>query len=381
MANYQTQADIGNRALQHCGGKRIIAFTDDSVNASAVSFCYDKLREAELRRNVWVFSIRKAAMRPLDTTTSKLVPAAYVAGTTYAAGAVVSFASLLWESQSAGNVGNTPGLDASPWELYVGPLSIRPFQLSGATNATFWVVSTNYAIGTVVYYLGHTFTAISVNSGNAPVIGGTAFWTDGGVVSGTKSDLAYYSGELVVGNGTNDVTTVYRSLKSNNSDIPPTSSWLSLGPVSGVLSILYPVGAGPVSNSDTRNVFLLPNGFLRPAPQDPKAGNISWLGAPNGGSPDDWAFENGMLVSQTDTMLVMRFAASITRVPTMDPMFCEGLAARIGLEICEEVTQSAEKLTKIEAQYKIFMGEARQVNGIEIGPVESPEDDYILCRI
>jgi hypothetical protein len=65
----------------------------------------------------------------------------------------------------------------------------------------------------------------------------------------------------------------------------------------------------------------------------------------------------------------------------MDPMFCEGLAARIGLEICEEVTQSGEKLKTIASEYKLFMSEAREINGIEVGPVESPEDDYIVCRI
>jgi hypothetical protein len=325
LSRYQTSIDIANRALQHVGGKRIATFADDSVNASAVSFCYDKLREAELRRNVWVFAIRKAALRPVDTTTTELVPLAYAAGTTYAAGAVVSYSGVYYESQQAGNVGQTPGLDASPWEVYAGPLTIRAFVL---------------------------------NSG------------------GTQSDVAYYSGELVLSAG-----VVYRSLVSNNSDVPPTANWLSLGAASGVLSLLYPIGAGPVSNSDTRNIFVLPNAFLREAPQDPKQGNISYLGAPHGSAPDDWAYENGMIVSQTDTLIVLRFAASVTRVPQMDPMFCEGLAARIGLEICEEVTQSAEKLQTIGSQYKLFMNEAREVNGIEVGPVESPLDDYIVCRI
>jgi hypothetical protein len=242
----------------------------------------------------------------------------------------VSFAGRSWESQSAANLGNQPGNDGAPWDLYAGPVTIRLFTL---------------------------------NSG------------------ATASDVAYYSGELVRGNGSGDTTTVYRSLVSSNSDIPPSANWLSLGTVSAVLSILYPLGAGPVSNSDTRNVFILPAAYLREAPQDPKAGNVSWLGAPGGRNPDDWAFENGMIVSATDSLIVLRFAASVTRVPTMDPMFCEGLAARIGLEICEEVTQSGEKLKTIASEYKLFMSEAREINGIEVGPVESPEDDYIVCRI
>jgi hypothetical protein len=54
----------------------------------------------------------------------------------------------------------------------------------------------------------------------------------------------------------------------------------------------------------------------------------------------------------------------------MDPMFCEGLGARIGLEICEPLTQSDSKLSTISQIYKTFMGEARAINGIEQGPVE-----------
>jgi hypothetical protein len=329
VSSFQTSIDIANRALQHCGvGKRITAFTDDSKAASAVSFCYDKLREAELRRNNWIFSIRKAALRPVSTTTKLLSPAAWASGTTYAAGAVVLSGGQLWESTAAGNLAQTPGLDASAWEIYAGPMAI-----------------------------------------NVPV------------VSGLVLDTSYFSGELVLGNGSNDTTTVYRSLTNQNDDIPPTANWLSLGAVSAVLSILYPVGAGPSNQSDTRNVFLKPNGFLRAAPQDPKQGNISFLGAPGGNSPDDWAFEDDFIVSANTEVFVFRFTRSVTKVPTFDPMFCEGLAARIGLEICEELTQSAEKLQTIGSQYKLFMNEAREVNGIEVGPVESPEDDWIVCRI
>lgn len=325
MANFQTSIDIANRALQHCGSARMTAFTDDSKRAQAVAFCYDKLREAELRRNVWSFAVRKAALRPVDPATTLLVPEPYNPANTYARGALVALGGLNWESTAPNNMGQTPGLDASAWELYAGPLSIR------------------------------------------------AFLTD---TTGTISDVAYFSAELVSLAG-----VVYRSLVSSNKDIPPSANWLTLGPVSAPLTFLYPVGAGPSTQMDTRNVFLLPDAYLRQAPQDPKAGNISFLGAPGGNAVDDWNMENGMIVSATTTLIVLRFVASVTKVPTMDPMFCEGLGARIGLEVCEEVTQSAEKLQTIGAAYKTFMSEARTVNGIEEGPVESPEDDWITCRI
>lgn len=328
MSNFQTSVDIANRACQHVGARRISSLTENSKQAAAVSFCYDKLREAELRRNVWTFSVRKAAIRPLGTTTTRLRPTAWAVGTTYALGAIVASGGLNWESLAAGNVGQTPGLDASAWELYAGPLTI-----------------------------------------SVPVVASSIL------------DTAYFSGELILGNGSSDTTTVYRSLVSNNSDIPPTANWLSLGAISAPLSILYPVGAGPVTTMDTRNVFVIPDAYLRTAPQDPKAGNISYLGAPHGNPADDWTYENGFIVSATDTLIVLRFVASVTKTPNFDPMYCEGLAARIGLEVCEEITQSAEKLNTIASAYKTFMGEARIVNGIEQGPVESPEDDYISCRI
>jgi hypothetical protein len=57
------------------------------------------------------------------------------------------------------------------------------------------------------------------------------------------------------------------------------------------------------------------------------------------------------------------------------------LGARIGLEVCERLTQSTAKLSNIGAAYKVFMTEARTVNGIETGAEEPPEDDWLTCRI
>ncbi len=65
----------------------------------------------------------------------------------------------------------------------------------------------------------------------------------------------------------------------------------------------------------------------------------------------------------------------------MDDMFCEGLAARMALETCEQITQSNEKKKDAAAVYKYFMTEARLVNAIEAGSVETPEDDYLTCRL
>jgi hypothetical protein len=118
---------------------------------------------------------------------------------------------------------------------------------------------------------------------------------------------------------------VYRSLVSNNDDIPPPP-WLSLGAVSAALSDplshrLWPRVAG-------RHAQRLPAPERLPAQsaQDPKAGVISYLGAPQQMAENDYIEENGLIVSGLSDLIVLRFVASVTRVPKFDPMFCEGLA-------------------------------------------------------
>lgn len=319
MSAFQTVLQIANRACQHMGATRITALTDDSVQASEIAANYDLLREAEQRRNVWRYSIRKAVLRPIDTDTKLYTPAAYNAGTTYAQGAVASYLGQYWSSSVAANLAHTPGQGDAYWDVYCGPLTVL---LYDATDA-------------------------------------------------------YYAGELVYLSGG---TVAYLSLVNSNEDLPPSSNWLALGGTIAALAFVYPIGSGPSTQSATRNVYRLPNGFLREAPQDPKAGSISFLGAPSGLGYSDWELEGDYIVTRDIDPIIFRFAASVTSVSRMDPMFCEGLGARIALETCERVTQSTSKLQNIAAAYKAFMTEARVVNGIETGPVEPEEDSYIQCR-
>lgn len=337
---FNVPVDIANRGLQHCGAARIVAFTDDSKNADEVSFCYDKLRVAELRRNVWRFAIRKVAVRALQaanpaatppiTATRQFVPLAWNIATAYTTGLVVTYQNRLWEAVSP-STGVAPGAAAASWEIYAGPMTISQ------------TVKTTAA------------TALST---------------------------AYFSGELIYGDGAADTTTVYRSLVSGNSAlVSDAASWKSMGAASASLDILYPIGSGPMAQNGTRNVYRLPYGFLRQAPSDPKEGSTSWLGAPSGLSYDDFNLEGNYFTTMEVNPILLRFVADVTTVSAMDPMFCEGLGARIGLEVCESLTQSTTKLQTIGAAYNRFMSEARIVNGIETGATEPPIDDYIQCRI
>ena len=117
------------------------------------------------------------------------------------------------------------------------------------------------------------------------------------------------------------------------------------------------------------------------APQDPKAGIYSFLGAPAYNTQNDWLLEGDYLLSQCATPIIVRFIADVMSVKEMDDLFCEGLAARIAVETCEIITNSNAKQQTCNNAYNKFMGEARIVDAIETGAVEPPEDDYIVCRL
>ena len=205
----------------------------------------------------------------------------------------------------------------------------------------------------------------------------------------------YHIGDTVV-DALNAVWQSLTDLNLNNAPVAGTNwqsvpaaqaaqqvgqDWLQIDASVRYERLLYPIGAGPRQQTTTRNLFRLPSGFLREAPQDPKQGNVSYLGAPSGLPQDDWEFEGDYITTMDSQVIILRFAADVQDVSLMDPMFCEGLAARIGLEIVEPLTQSDTKLGVISQVYKTMMGDARAVNGIETGSVEPPLDDYIVCRM
>jgi hypothetical protein len=320
--DYDQPVDIANRALQHLGASRIVSFDDDSKNAAAVQFNYEKLRRAELRRNVWRFAIRRTAIRPIDVNTLLLAAPAWAAGT-YQMADIVTHNDDTWISN--GPTTGEPGVD-TVWKPYFGPTTVMQ-------------------------------------------------WT-----AGTPTNTAYFTGELVYVAGSPHA--IYFSAINGNAGTPGVdAAWVPINCDTSTLTFLYPVQAGPVSQSTTRNVYMLPNNFLRVAPQNPKGGSSSFLGSPSGDAYSDWEYESSFIVTRDADPIILRFVANVTNVQIMDSMFCEGLAARIAIETCEEITQSSEKLQACVALYKQFMGEAREVNSIETGSDEPALDDYITARI
>jgi hypothetical protein len=418
--------DVANRALQLCGLPEVLSPDEDSQRCREVSAAYDKVRRAELRRNVWRFAVRKAVLRPVATTTLLLRPGLYDATKTYLTGEVVRDTNgLMWISATADNTNNTPGGNNEDWEMYFGPATASLYDsgttyfagelvyvLTGTTpngyqvymslisgnsdtpgTATAYVSTTQYKQNDTVSSGGSQWRSLlPVNQGNTPADGplpydSTATYSAAQTVTG--SDNYIYSSVAGSNTGHDPVTdggAHWTNTGALNAwDRTPTliTSAITWRPIIATLEnmlTMYPIGSGPTTQTGTRNAFRLPAGYMRKAPQNAKGGVLPALGGPSFLSYDDWDFDGHYIVSSTVEPIVFRFVADVSTVSQMDDMFCEGLACRIAAAVCQSLTQSTDKLAAIASQYKLFMGEARLANAIEEGTQDLPDDEYIAVR-
>ena len=438
---YLTPIDISNSALDYNGADPIVAFTDNSTAAAIVSREYDKLRDAELRRNVWAFAIRKAPLRAVDVTTYLLEPETYNPAKSYVQGSIVTLNNVIYISAQFVNMNTPPGTpNEAFWWVYYGPLTATPWNPPpplGTQGIPFWSSSVTYNDGQFVIGSDNLVYVclVGTSTNNNPVGDMGVHWASTGTSAAGTTTPSYYAGELVynlVGTtvnvyqclttGTTDNPTlapllwqaavtynigdtvvdgfgaVWQSEIDLNVNNPPTGfpwfsvsagaldqnvgqNWLQLNAKVQFQRVNYPIGAGPRNQSTTRNIYRLPSGYKRMAPQDPKAGAVSYLGAPSGLPESDWEIEGDYIVTRDSKVLIFRFVADIQDVTRMDPMFCEMLSLRLAIKIAPRLTNSTAKVSELGAEYRLWGGEARAVNGIETGPTEPAVDDFLACRL
>lgn len=386
MSKFLVPIDIANRALDHCGVPHIVAFADDSKGAELTSAVYDKLRDAELRRNVWRFSIRKAGLRAVDTNTMFLVPAAYDPTMTYPQGSIVISNNVSYFADQYVPAGITPGTpNEAYWTVYFGPQTVTPWQtqIAGQDIISYYAGELVYNVvgGAAKVYQCLVTGTIADPTALPAAWDATKTYNTGDTVTDPSDNVWQSLVDLNTGNNSAAGPFWQGVPVSGQASTQVGQDWLQINATVRYERFPYPIGAGPRQQATTRNIFRLPSGFLREAPQDPKQGIASYLGAPSGLPQSDWEFEGDYIVTRDATVIILRFVADIQDVSQMDPMFCEGLGARIGLEVAEPLTQSPGKINTISQIYKTFMGDARAVNGIETGSVEPPLDDYLSARL
>lgn len=335
---FNAPVDIVNRAMQHLGASRPTTLADTNKGADEAEFLYDKCRRAELERNIWAFSTRRAALRYVTSTTKMLTFGAYAAGTTYGVGDIVmsndiSGNSVAWVSIQATNLAHLPATVTNNvwWQQYFGPITADTYDAAAT-----------YSVGELILNSGTYYKSIA----NANIAGGTS-----------SPNVAF---------GT--------------------------APTAWTLYTPYPVTL--TQNGASRNQFVLPYGFLRVAQQDPKGAGAPYSGTTAGLQFSDFQIEDiFLLTSATEanlttaagaaarTPLIFRFAADVTDVTRFSTMFCEGLAARIAMELCETMTQKPDLYKQVMAKYDRFMAEARRVNEIEVGSTEPDETTFRTSRM
>lgn len=118
------------------------------------------------------------------------------------------------------------------------------------------------------------------------------------------------------------------------------------------------------------HAYTLPSDFLRLLPPYPEDDT----------NTRDWLIENGKIYTDDTSPLYIRYVARIESVNEMTPMFREVLAARIALELCEEITQSNQKKAALAEEYERAIRHARRVNAIQRVPAAAVEDPWISAR-
>jgi hypothetical protein len=365
-----TETDIANRALQRAGADRIAAgllWTEDSKNASELRTCYDMVRKSELRRNVWRYAIHTEVLRARTDTTNVIIFSTWDALVKYEINDRVYRDGKAWICIGVG-IGFDP--NARTYDHWVGYF--------GSDTADVYSSTTTYTIGEQVY--SGALAYISVQDGNTGnVLTDITYWLPITVPAWVQFGI-YDIGNRVKVSG-----VTYVSIQANNQNHAPASSptfWaVTSSQTMALSSYTAPIAAGSNIVTSGRNIFRLPKGFLREAPQAPKQGSYLPLGAPAGLAYSDWQYEGNYFTTVMPGPIAFRFVADVEDPNDMDPMFIDGFSARLAFEVCEVLTQSSSKLSELGGMYNKFMTEARAVNGIETGPTEPPEDAYLSCRV
>lgn len=329
MTGFTTQYDIANRALQRLGSPFLDTFSDPSKQAAQAGFAYDKLRLAELERSVWRFATFRATIRPITSTTKRMIPPVWVGSGSYDLGAVVQDSNgIYWICQVANSASatNGPGSVQAPaqpnnWTQYFGPI-----------HGDLYSASVTYSAGEVVYAI------------------------------------------------VDDADVWYISIANNNlnNTLGTAGIWVALTATDLPIPVLGPAGVG-VTNQVARNVFMLPNGYLRPAAPDPRIPSGPTTATSGGLKVLDYQFEQNYFVSRNTTPVILRYVADISDVSAFDPLFCEGLGARLAYELCETLTQSQVKQQSCAVAYEKFIGEARNKNLLEVGSTEEDDPDFLMA--
>ena len=124
------------------------------------------------------------------------------------------------------------------------------------------------------------------------------------------------------------------------------------------------------TNFPDANAYPLPVDSLRPL--FPPRTYIDWVVENIDGSP--------AIISNDSAPLLIRYISQVVDPAKFDINFVEMLAARMAVQMSEEITQSNTKLENINKDYERARATARKMNAYESVPNTGPEDSWLASR-
>lgn len=94
----------------------------------------------------------------------------------------------------------------------------------------------------------------------------------------------------------------------------------------------------------------------------------------------DWIVQGGKIYSDNDDELDLRYVADITTASLMDPLFVEALAALMGMELAEVLTQSNSKKEYCKEDFDKWIALAKRANSFETVPQVAPDTSWVVVR-
>lgn len=131
--------------------------------------------------------------------------------------------------------------------------------------------------------------------------------------------------------------------------------------------------------------YPLPSDFLRLIDIRDHYGVSETIGS-LGQNEVDYSIESGdgdlkSILTNEGSPIYIRYVARVTNTGLFDPMFVEALAARIAVEISEEITNSNSKKQSLRDEYKEIMRQARYCDAIETAGEALIESDWLVARL
>lgn len=101
-------------------------------------------------------------------------------------------------------------------------------------------------------------------------------------------------------------------------------------------------------------------------------------------SPDlndvDWQIEDNSILTNVEGCEI-RYVSRVEDPNKMDSLFREVLACKLAMEMCEELTQSSQKMQLLMEQHKELLKEARRNNAFERRSETPKQGSWLTVRI